>query len=66
VQCPFGPRLAQSILKTYVAIDVRAPGVGVVGLQAQRLYENIQAKLETERNDPRRRIAMATEFFNLL
>jgi hypothetical protein len=32
----------------------------------ERLYENIQAKFETERNGPRRRIAMATEFFKPL
>jgi len=49
-----------------VAVDLEAPRVGAVGLQAQRLYEGIQAKLETKRNGPRRHIATVTVFFKLL
>jgi hypothetical protein len=53
-------------LKNYVAADMAAPRADAAGLQAQCLYGNILAKLETGRSGPRRNRAAATEFFKLL
>jgi hypothetical protein len=52
--------------KNYVAADMAAPTADTAGLQAQRLYGNILAKLETGRSGPRRNRAAAAEFFDLL